>query len=48
MVMTKELAIKILKDMLDDYKDDNLMTDQEALRFAIRELTAPEVSVQEQ
>lgn len=47
--MTRELAVKILKDILDDYKDHNFSKDQEALKYAINELerTAQEVSVQE-
>ena len=46
--MKRESAIKILKDMLGDYKDNNLSKDKEALEYAIKELTAQEVPVQEQ
>lgn len=48
--MNRESTIKILKDMLGDYKDNNLSKDKEALEYAIKELerTAQEVPVQEQ
>lgn len=48
--MNRELAVKILKDILGDYKDDNFKKDKEALEYAIKELerTAQEVPVQEQ
>lgn len=48
--MNRESAVKILKDMLGDYKDNNLSKDKEALEYAIKEIerTAQEVPVQEQ
>lgn len=46
--MNRESAIKILKDMVEDYKDNNFSKDKEALEYAIKELTAQEVPVQEQ
>lgn len=48
--MNRESAMKILKDMLGDYKNNNFSKDKEALEYAINELerTAQEVPVQEQ